>query len=32
MADLGRRVPAEASRRLRFHPWNTSADLRLVAP
>jgi len=29
---LERRVPAEASRRLRFHPWNTSVDLRLVGP
>lgn len=29
---LKRRVPAEVSRRLRFHPWNTSAELRLVGP
>jgi hypothetical protein len=29
---LGRRLPAEMSERLRFHPWNTSGDLRLVGP
>lgn len=29
---LDRRVPAGESERLRFHPWNTSTELRLVGP
>lgn len=29
---LQRRVPAGVSERLRFHPWNTSADLQLAGP
>lgn len=29
---LERRLPAELSQRLRFHPWNTSADLRVMGP
>lgn len=29
---LHNRIPAEASRRLRFHPWNTAEELRPVGP
>lgn len=32
MLTLHRRVPAGVSERLRFHPWNTSAELPLAGP